>query len=129
MAALLLKTARYRETSAQIPSIRVSRAAGHPSSKFNFPVFRSAATQTPPQGDRTILTILLPWPRTGSTAANAAGLEPGTLARAPTLQVWQPAPPRGRLRTAMSRRVRLGYTPLVWSLGGGHIADIVRQEW
>jgi hypothetical protein len=42
--------ARYRETSAQIPSIRVSRAAGHPSSKFNFPVFRSAATQTPPTG-------------------------------------------------------------------------------
>jgi hypothetical protein len=47
MAAVLLTTARYRETSAQIPSIRVSRASGHPTSKFNFPVFRSAATQTP----------------------------------------------------------------------------------
>src|SRR4029450_3440364 len=47
MAAVLLTTARYRETRAQIPSIRVSRAAGYPSSKFNFPVFRSAATQTP----------------------------------------------------------------------------------
>jgi hypothetical protein len=47
MAAFLLKTARYRETSARIPSIRVSRASGHPTSKSNFPVFRSAATQTP----------------------------------------------------------------------------------
>ena len=40
------------------------------------------------QGDRTILTLLLPWVRTRSTAANAAGLEPGTQARAPTLQTW-----------------------------------------
>jgi hypothetical protein len=47
MAALLLKTARYRETSARIPSIRVSRASGYPTSNSNFPVFRSAATQTP----------------------------------------------------------------------------------
>ena len=40
------------------------------------------------QGDRTILTLLLPWVRTRSTAANAAGLEPGTQARALTLQAW-----------------------------------------
>jgi len=80
------------------------------------------------QGARIILTILLPCASTRSTAANAAGLEPGTQARAPTLQAWQSAPPRGRVRTAMSRRVCLGYTPLVRGLGRGHIANTVRQE-
>jgi len=50
MIALLLKTARYWETNARIPSIRVSRASGYPTSKSNFPVFRSAATQTPHWG-------------------------------------------------------------------------------
>src|SRR5262245_20995050 len=39
-----------------------------------------------PQGDRTILIIPLSWFRTGSTAASAAELEPGTRAHASVLQ-------------------------------------------
>src|SRR5262249_36936909 len=38
------------------------------------------------QGDRTILIIPLSWCRTGSTAASAAELEPGTRAHASVLQ-------------------------------------------
>jgi len=43
------------------------------------------------QGDRTILIILLPGSRTGSTAASAAGLAPGTRAPALRCRAWQSA--------------------------------------
>src|SRR5262245_39152254 len=52
------------------------------------PFSHCRAPLTSSQGDHTILTLLLPWARTRSTAANAAGLGPGTQARAPTLQAW-----------------------------------------
>src|SRR5690349_10378217 len=104
MAVVLLPTARYRETSAQIPSIRVSRASGHPTSKSNFPAFRSAATQTPRQGQILVaLTAAGPQGLRPAEVRQVTGVPQGTVASALHGLVQ-----RGQVRTGHDRSVATG---------------------
>src|SRR5262245_7494868 len=80
------------------------------------------------QGDRTILTILLPGPGVEVLRPVWQGWSQAYRLVSPRCTAWQPAPPRRRVHTARPRSAPLGYTPLVRSLGGGRRADDVRQE-
>jgi len=80
------------------------------------------------QGDRTILTILLPGPGVEVLRPVWQGWSQACGLVSPRCTAWQPAPPCRRVHTARPRSAPLGYTPLVRRLGGGRRADDVRQE-
>jgi len=81
-----------------------------------------------PQGDCTILTILLPGPGVEVLRPVWQGWSQACGLVSPRCTAWQPAPPCRRVHTARPRSAPLGYTPLVRRLGGGRRADDVRQE-
>ena len=81
-----------------------------------------------PQGDRTILTILLPGPGGEVLRPVWQGWSQACGLVSPRCTAWQPAPPRRRVHTARPRSAPLGSTPLVRSLGGDRRVGDVRQE-
>src|SRR6516162_10002646 len=90
--------------------------------------FEVPKTEVCHQGDRTILTILLPGPGVEVLRPVWQGWSQACGLVSPRCTAWQPAPPCRRVHTARPRSAPLGYTPLVRRLGGGRRADDVHQE-